>query len=765
MSTHEKSPVGVKLDDRGRIQDHHLKRAAYLYIRQSTPYQVEHNTESKRRQYGRIDWVLAAGWARHQIVVVDEDQGVTGTCPGQRPGFARLVQAVGRGEVGLVISLEGARLARNGPDWAELLFLCRWSDTLIADEHGVYDLSNSADRMTLGIRGQVNQLEIDNSIQRMVEARWSKAARGEVMTIPPAGYEIDDLGAFVLTHDEMVTKAIELVFAKFDELGSARQVWQWWFQQGMLFPVRRMNLRSHPIAWKPPRYQMVLKVLRHPIYAGAYVFGRSKTVRELDPADPRKLRVRRKLMDKPRVLIRDHHAAYITWERHIKIREQLRNNRCKRLDNEDHKGAAREGGALLQGLVRCGHCGRRMYVGVAGGGKGALSRTPQYQCSAARIATGGKYCQIIGSRNIDKIVVRSFLEAVEPASQAVAHQAEQLARREQEQLSRHWQLQEEKAQYEAERAERQYQAVEPENRLVARSLERVWNQKLEALEAAKAQTVVAGHQHPPLGKAECERLQDLAADLGQVWRTVTTTDRDRKRLLRSLIEEVQIRKEDTCCRVTIVWKGGAATAHTLPRRRRGVQDHATPEETLSLVRTLAEELDDAQIARVLNRQGKRTGKGNAFTKTRISSLRARHAIPGCPKRDKQDPRFGPFTADETAEELGVTSSTIRRWLLDGVLPGRQLAPGAPWRIQLTEEIRTRLTGGDAPAGWVGLTEAARQLGLSKSRVAYMVNTGKIKAVRTTVGKRNCWRIDVTSSPIRRQIDAFDQIGSNHHEDA
>ncbi len=269
----------------------HRERMAYLYIRQSSLRQVEHHTEGRQRQYDLLEWVVEQGWPRERVVLVDEDQGKTGTLPQMREGFGRLVSAVAQGQVGIVVGLEVSRLARNSPDWHHLMHLCRWTQTLIADEHGVYDPQDSADRMVLGIRGQVSELELDNSIERMVQARWSKARRGELQLTPPAGYELDDLGQWVMTADESVAQAIALVFAKFDELGSARQVFAWWCEQALKYPVRRHELRTHPVVWLASKYRMILTTLHHPIYAGVYVFGRSQTVRGLDPDNPKPVRV------------------------------------------------------------------------------------------------------------------------------------------------------------------------------------------------------------------------------------------------------------------------------------------------------------------------------------------------------------------------------------------------------------------------------------------------------------------------------------------
>ena len=758
----------TRADVGSKIGEQHLQRAAYIYVRQSSPRQVRDHKESQRRQYGRVQWALAHGWPKPRVIVVDDDQAQTAALPNARPGFSRMVGAVGRGEVGCVISLEGARLARNGPDWAQLMFLCRWTDTLIADEHGVYDLSNPSDRMVLGIRGEINQLELDTSIHRMVEAMWSKARRGELLRIPPAGYEIDDLGQLVCSPDEAVVEAVRCVFAKFDELRSARQVWIWLVEQKLKFPVRCLTKRSHPIEWRAPRRRHVLSLLHHPIYAGAYVFGRTKTKRCLDPDDPSKLRVRTQTLLREweawPVLIHDHHFAYISWKRWVEIQEQLRSNMMMRSDDGDRQGAAREGRALLQGMMRCGHCGRSMYVNFGGSRKGAKSRTPQYRCTGARAEGIGGDCQTVGARRVDAFAVEAFLEATVPAAVEVAVRTDAEARQQDEASRRLWQTQLDKAEYEAQRAHRQYHSVEPENRLVARTLERVWNDKLEALETLREQAARAVRPRPSLSAEERQKVRELAEDLRSIWSAPTTTNRDRKQLLRCLIEEVQLRTEPEQHTVKIVWKGGASSERMLARKR-GCCTHATDEDTIELIRKLAAELDDRQIAIVLNKQGRRTGLGNPFTKPRVASLRVKHRIPARPPRRAADPLTGPFTADEAADQLGVSACTIHRWLHDGLLPGTQLTPGAPWCIHLTEELRRRLTLGDAPAGWVGLIEAARRLGVSKQVVAHRVNTGQLPAMRTRVGKRACWRIDVSSATSVLQPELFDPMQNDRSSGA
>ncbi len=745
-----------------KITADHLARMAYVYVRQSSPRQVQEHLESRRRQYALVEWALERGWSGEATVVIDEDQGKSSATANTRTGFARLLAAVAGAEVGIVIALEVTRLARNSPDWHHLIYLCRFTGTLIADEHGVYDPALSADRMVLGIRGQMGELELENAIARMVNARWNKAERGALITIPPPGYELDERGELVKTCDEAVAHAIGTVFEKFAELGSARQVFLWWQSQGLKYPVRRIELCSHPVVWLAPSYGMVLRTLHNPIYAGAYVFGKSETVRCLGGDDAQTVEVRRVKRAEWPVLIRDHYPAYISFEQFLENQARMHENTLMRdTEQGESPGPAREGPALLQGLVICGHCGRKMQLSY--GGQRA-QRVYQYRCSGARAQHGGSDCQLVGGKRIDQTVVALFLEATQPCAHEAAHQANAQARRQGERLRLYWAHQIEQAQYEAQRAERQYMAVEPENRVVVRELERRWNGQLEALERVKREAEQALQAPTLLSDEELEKVRLLGADLSAVWEAPTTTNRDRKRLLRCLIEEVQLRTEESHHGVRIVWKGGAVTERELVRGKPGWAQR-TDQDTVELVRELAREFDDAQIARILNKQGRRSGLGNPFTQQSVTSLRGKHRIAKCPRTIVTDPIEGPFTADEAARELGVTMSTVHRWLREGILAGEQLTPGAPWRIVLTAEVRRRLCGGEAPEGWVGLSEAARRLGLSKSHVAYLVKTGKLHAAQATVGKRRCWRIDVDSATCARQEGLFDQMTNAHREEA
>lgn len=747
--------------DRLKVRAEHQERVAFVYVRQSSLRQVRNNLESQRLQYGFAEQAAQLGWSRERIVIIDADQGQSGALPQSRGGFGGMVAAVARGEVGIVMSFELSRLSRNDLDWHHLVYLCRWTNTLIADEQGLYDPSSSADRMVLGIRGQVSELERDSIVHRMVEARWNKARRGEAFTIPPAGYELDELGRLELSSDEAVQAAMRRVFEKFDELGAARQVFLWWRSEGLTFPVRRAVPRTHPVVWRSVSYRLIYQTLRHPIYAGAFVFGRSEARRELDPETQKVVlrRLRRAREEWP-VLIQDHHPGYISFEQYLDNLQRLRGNAMMRSPSTDesHQGATREGRALLQGLMRCGHCGRRMYVNYGGSN---ARRTLQYRCSRQRVLA--PECQLVGGKRIEATVVEAFLLATEAAGPEAAALAGERLREEIETAERAWKLRIEKAEYETQRAERQYMAIEPENRTVARELERRWNERLLELETLRDQAARAGQGRRPLTETELARAQELGRNLEAVWYASTTTVQDRKRLLRALIDEVQVRTEEQRHRVRIVWKGGAVTEREVARFRIGdgqPRPHRTAEEIVELVRKLARDFDDAQIARILHRQGHRSGLGLAFTKSSVSSLRHKNDIPVCTNKKSREGRDGPFTADEAARELGVSMHTVHRWLREGLLAGEQATPSAPWRILLTEDVRRRLGGGAAPEGWVGLDEAARRLGIGKSLVAHWVKQGKLKAVRTTVGKRQCWRIDVSSTDCGNQSGLFDRMGND-----
>lgn len=456
-------------------------------------------------------------------------------------------------------------------------------------------------------------------------------------------------------------------------------------------------------------------------------------------------------------MIEDHHPSYISFEKYTDIQQRLQDNKMLQSDVSTGPGAAREGKALLQGLVRCGRCGRPMNVSYGGNhrSKRGRGRTMQYRCKVAGQHSCGRDCQLVGGKRIDDAVVLAFLEATEPAGVEALRSMQEQLEADNEALRRQWELQVEKAEFEAQRAERQFHAVEPENRLVGRELEKRWNARLVELETVGQKAEAAKKQAALLSDEDIARAEQLASHLDEVWNAETTTNRGKKRLLRCLIEEVQLTTEEKLYVIRVIWKGGATTELEVVRRGAGT-GHITSPDDIELVRQLAKEFDDAQIARILNKQGRRTGFGNPYTQSNVLSMRGRHKIPKCPKKLVKDPKEGPFTADEAAVELGVCMSTIHRWLREGILAGEQATPGAPWRILLTDDVRKKLSGGDAPEGWVSLGEAARRLGMSRSHVAYLVKTGKLEAMQTIIRKARRWRINVESATCGRQNELFEQ---------
>jgi DNA invertase Pin-like site-specific DNA recombinase len=722
-------------------------------------YQVENHTEGRLRQYNLVEWAKQAGWPQERVLVIDSDMGKSSASPNSRSGFGELIAAVGRGEAGIVIALEATRLARNSLDWHNLIYMCRWTGTLIADENSIYDPADSSDRMILGIRGQMSEMELENSIGRMIKARWNKARRGEYLIVPPAGYDVDD-DRFIMSRDESIRQAIATMFEKFDELGSGRQVYKWWCASDLLFPVRQIK-KGHPVKWCKPQYAMFLRTLENPVFSGAYAFGRTKSTKCFDAEKMTNKQKSIKLDQEDwEVLLKGNHPGYITWDKFVENRSKITENSAMTRDETGKLGAIREGHALLQGLVRCGKCGRSMTIAYGGHKSKAArkgGRVFQYRCCSGKYYTGVGECTVIGGRRIDLTVVEAFFGVAKPAATAAINVAIDQENSRQDSLSKYWELQVEKAKYEVNRAQRQYESVDPENRLVARTVEKAWEDRLSHLEdtQTKASNAIKVSRH--LNAEELARIEVLGRDLKQIWDAPSTAHTDRKRLLRCLIEEVQLKALNDQYEIKIVWKGGAVIMRSVSRVTAG-HVNKTSEDDIELVRKLAVEFDDAQIARTLNKQGRRSGRDLPYTKESVGSMRGRYKIlRGTPQI--KDPRFGPFTGDESAKELGVDMSTIQRWLKDGLLVGKQIAAGAPWQIILDEATRARLTGGNTPEGWVGLTAAAQNLGVSKSQVAHLVHAGKINAVRVQDGKRMVWKLDVISYASRHQRGLFDQIAN------
>jgi DNA invertase Pin-like site-specific DNA recombinase len=722
-----------------KINPTHLERAAYVYVRQSTAAQVQHNRESTDRQYKLAQRALRLGWSEPQIKVVDEDLARSGSGTADRHGFALMTAEVGLGHVGLILSIEVSRVARNNADWYRLLDLCGVTDTLIGDEDGLYHPGLFNDRLLLGLKGTMAEAELHVIRARLEGGIRNKAARGELRRGLPVGFVWGDHDGEVLFHpDEAVTHAVRCVFEKFTEVGSARQVWLWFRAEGLAFPSP--SHASSEIQWVTPTYTGIHQILTNPVYAGAYTYGKTHYERYVDQAGQLKKRVRHVPQSKWAVLIRDHHKGFVDWETYEMNQSRIARN----THPTPHKsGAVREGSALLQGLATCGVCGRHLRVYYQG-----RHATPGYYCAASAVVNGrGQYCMRVSGVRINEAVAQAFLDAITPAGIKASLLAEQNLEADHEAACAQWRLQAEKARYESERAERRYRSVEPENRLVARTLEAAWEKQLGELASAEAELARRLVSRPgPLSDGERMKIRALGADLRKVWEASTTTDRDRKELLHALLDEVNISVAGSTAHITIRWKGGTVSEFDVDLKSRFIPPVRTDEETIDLVRRLAVHYPDAVIAGILNRQGRRTALGDRFTQGKVGNLRRYWKVPRFERG--AHPEDGELvTIAHAAKILDMAPSTLHRWLADGFIAGEQITPGSPWRIRLSDEIRARFVEA-VPQGHVPMVDAMRLLGVSRQTVLHRVKRGELAAVHVRCGRRKGLYIKV--------------LGAQHH---
>ncbi|MGE5362291.1 MAG: recombinase family protein [Bacteroidales bacterium] len=722
------------MSERQTLTASHLRRQAFVYLRQSSQAQLERNVESTARQYALVERAIELGFTREQVVVIDEDLGISGSGLSDRSGFARLAAEVALGHAGLVLGLEVSRLARNNVDWYRLLDLCGVTDTVIGDADGLYHPGSFNDRLLLGLKGTMSEAELHVLRARLEGGIRNKAARGELRKALPVGLVWgEEEGEILLDPDEAVRGAIGTIFDRFAELGSVRQVWLWMRREGVQFPLRRW---SNELRWVTPTYHQIHSVLESPVYAGAYAFGKTRRERYVDEHGNTRQRMRRLPQAEWGVLIWDHHPGYIDKATFERNRERIAANTRPRA--HEPGGAVREGQALLQGIAVCARCGRKL--NVAYDGRRGHPR-PSYYCPGRILVENrGSWCMRVGGVQIDQAVAGALLAALTPAGVKAAVQAAEALQADHDQALKQWRLQVERARYQADRAERRYRQVEPEHRLVARGLERDWENALGELAKAEAELVLREQQRPrTLTHQEREQLLALGADLGRVWSAPTTTDRDRKQLLRTLIEEVivDVLREERRATLTLRWQGSAITELVvpLPRYQPPIR---TDDDTIELMQRLAVHYDDATIAGILNRQGRRSATGQRFTAQIISSLRGHWKIPRHqPPSDPPDGELLPIA--RVAEILEVAPSTIHRWLNDGFIAGEQDTPGAPWRIRVTDDLRQRFVE-QAPEGWLPMLEATIALGVTRQTVLQRVKRGELQAVHVRNGRRKGLRI-------------------------
>lgn len=667
-----------------KITPDHLGRGAVVYVRQSTMGQVAEHTESQRRQYALAESARALGF--DPVSVIDDDLGRSGSGLVERPGFQKLVASVCSGAVGAVFCIEASRLARNGRDWHHLVDLCALVGTLVIDPDGTYDPRLVNDRLLLGLKGTMSEYELSLLRQRGLAARDAKALRGELRFILPPGYRWDEIGRIEMDPDERVSGVIRLLFDKFRELGSARQVLLWAQDQALQLPITQRNNGSVcRIAWRPAAYHTVLQILRHPVYAGAYVFGRTTQRTRLVDGRARKSTGHTKPMASWNVLLRDHHAGYISWEQYEENQKLIAEN--AHMQRRTDRKSARGGRALLTGLVRCGRCGRTMRV-FYGSQAGHAHR---YHCRGDDSHVGGWLCIGIGGVRVDRAVAAQIVEAVSDHAVAAAIQAAEQSEKADSDIRQALCREAEEARYDAALAARRYEVVDPTKRLVARELEARWNAALERVAHLEERIVrhdAAASLRPRVDRAA---LMALARDLPTAWNAPGTDARTRQRITHILIREVILDLDEATneALVTIHWQGGRHTELRVPRVRTGrypADRHPSPVE---VIRRLGGQWPDREVAVTMNRMRCKPADGNAWTTVRVRELRERLGIAGF---DPAASTSATISADQAAKRLGICLGSVHRLIREGVLPATQLMPSAPWQIPVakldSEAVRT-----------------------------------------------------------------------------
>lgn len=715
------------------ILPHHLNRTAMVYVRQSTPKQLVVHQESTRRQYQLAERAATLGWPQPRIVVVDEDLGRSGASSEARLGFQRLVSAIGLGEVGLVLVTEVSRLSRLNSDWHRVLELCAVFDTLLADDEGIYDLRDPNDRLVLGLKGTLFAAELHILQARMRTGLLNKARRGALCLRLPVGYRRQPDGTVVHDPDEQVQWTLRILFERFARLQNARAVQRSFQAEGLLMPrfVQDGTDQGH-LVWVTPTYQMLTQVLTSPVYAGMFVYGRR--VQQTRPGDPPHRFAHRLPEDEWEIVVSGVYPAYISEEQYARNREQLRAN----MYNFVHRrpGAPREGTALVQGLVLCGRCGRRMQVQYSKQG-------PRYVCRDAAMRYATSTCQSFGQRYLDEAVCACFFEAVKPAQLEMLLAALSTLEQERQAREKGWQVRLERARYAVRLAERQYEAVDPENRLVARALEKRWNEALETLSNLEREYAVAQKTTlVPLTPEEQEAVRQLTLNVPALWGAPTTTMADRKRLLRTVVQEITLTPTaPRAASMTILWSGGVTTSHEVICPPIGWHCLA-PTALVERLRELASRLPDHRIAELLNAEEVRTPTGKPWTAGRVASLRKQHTIvTACPTEPGAVAVRGDglISSTEAARRLQVSRSLVHVWLAHGVLTGDQRAAGSDQWVRLTEQEAVRLSGQAPCADFPTIRDLMRLHQCSAEEVWQYVRRGDYLPYRRCAGRSFEWR--------------------------
>ena len=664
-----------------------LRRKAVVYIRQSTQAQVQAHTESTRRQYELVDLARRRGF--HEVEVIDDDLGRSASGTVARPGFERLVAWLCAGEVGAVLCFDASRLARNGRDWHHLLELCGLVEARVIDLEGVYDPCRPNDRLLLGMKGSISEFELGILRTRMLDAARSKARRGELRISVPLGYAWHREAGLGLDPDLRVQEAVRLIFARFRELGSARQVHLQLAAEGVHFPRPSDSKRMISFDWCVIRYRNVISVLKNPFYAGTYAYGKSEKRTAIVEGHLRRSYGHGKPLEQWEVLLKDHHEGYIEWAEYERNQRLLAANTYGKVGGTK---SGRGGRALLVGLICCGRCGRRLPVVYGGRG----TPQPVYRCDRPNQMLGLPRCLGFGGSRVDAAVGAELLRALEPLAIDAARQAGSIHMEAEQERHRIVELELQQARYEASLAERRYAACDPDNRLIAAQLERNWEAALQRV--AQLQAKLDSARVPVAPEARPD-FAGLAEDLSAAWHAPGTTMRTRQRLVRALITGIVANIDEATREVVLMihWKGGQHSELRVRKPRSGEHGCRTSEEAMAVIRSMATRWTDEDIAASLNRMGMRTGQGKTWTAHRVGSLRRVHGIHAYRSAEK-DGQW--LTLTEAAAMLGVSSYQVRRLIKDGILIADQVVPDAPYQISVSdvqgERVATALAARKGP---------------------------------------------------------------------
>ena len=643
--------------DSQKVHAEHLKRDAYLYVRQSTLHQVVENTESTERQYALRGHAIKLGWPNERVITIDRDQGHSAATAADREGFQKLVAEVSMGRVGIVLGLEVSRLARNSSDWHRLLELCAMTGTLILDEEGLYDPSRFNDRLLLGLKGTMSEAELHMLRTRLQGGIESKARRGELKTGLPTGLVYDDHDRVVFDPDRQVQQAFLTFFDVFRRQGTACATVTHFHKEGLLFPRRiRKGTRKGDLIWVPLSSAQALKTLHNPRYAGAFVRGQTQSRRMPDG----KVKTRKVPQDQWSIVLPNCHPGYITWEEFQRNQRRLRENSAAR-GGDRRKSPPREGPALLQGLVVCGRCGKPMTLRYRNHREGPR---PIYVCQRESVDHLEPLCQHIPGAKVDEAVGELLLEMVTPLSLEVALEVQDSLQTQLAEADRLRRQQVQRARYEADLAKQRFMQVDPNNRLVADALEADWNQKLRALHEAE-ETCERQRQADRIVLDEKQRQQvlSLAKDFPRLWRDKRVSHRERKRMVRLLIEDVTLLKAERLA-IGIRFRGGATRRLSIPVPLPGCYSWQTPREIVAQIDRLLDQYTDGEIAARLNQQGLRSGKGGTFKRITIENIRRSYRLKSRYDRLRE---AGMLTVREIADCLGISTNTAHTWRQRGIL--------------------------------------------------------------------------------------------------